>query len=178
MRFRPDDGYSKPTCGDRHGTTGFLLRVRIKKNKVKQAKGDTAINIIKSQSADAANSRTFSIVHGETNSNTSHFLRGGQIDNLISDIAIRNNHQGDAVDNLMNQARDRDIGFSADSSSEAAVRKTCASTSESKKDASPTFDHDKYENLSQDTGYDLPRLKILGRVDIEFNFTSTFQYCK
>ncbi|XP_032669040.1 general transcription factor 3C polypeptide 5 isoform X2 [Odontomachus brunneus] len=185
LRFRPDDGYSKPTCGDRHGTTGFLLRVRIKKNRVNQAKGDTTVNIIKSQSADAANSRTFSIIQGEIDSNMSQFLRGEQIDNLMSDIAVRNNHQGDAVNNLVNQARNQDIGFSVDSSSEAAVR-TCASNlynldtnpPKRKKDASPTFDHDKYENLSQDAGYDLPRLKILGRVDIEFNFTNLcdFQY--
>lgn len=43
-----------------------------------------------------------------------------------------------------------------------------------KKITSFTFNVKKYENLSQDADYELPRLKILGRVDTEFKFTSTF----
>lgn len=33
LRFRPDDGYCKPACGDRHSTSGFLLRVRVKRKR-------------------------------------------------------------------------------------------------------------------------------------------------
>ncbi|XP_012278191.1 general transcription factor 3C polypeptide 5 [Orussus abietinus] len=35
LHFRPGDGYSKPACGNRHETSAFLLRVRIKKKRVK-----------------------------------------------------------------------------------------------------------------------------------------------
>lgn len=192
MRFRPDDGYSKPTCGDRHGTTGFLLRVRIKKNRAKQTKRDsTVVNIVKPQSADAANSREFSSTRGETSSEVSLFLKNGQIDNLISDIAMRNNnHQSNATDNLARQAQDYSVS-PVDFSDEDVATKICANadtrdlysactntdtpnTPKRKKDALPAFNHDKYENLSQDADYNLPRLRILGRVDIEFKFTSTF----
>jgi len=55
LRFRSDDGYSKPTCGDRHSTNGFLLRVRIKKNdKVTQIKNAT-MELIKLKSMDITN---------------------------------------------------------------------------------------------------------------------------
>lgn len=40
------------------------------------------------------------------------------------------------------------------------------------KNKSPSFDKKKYENLSQDLDYSLPKLKVLGKVDTEFRFTS------
>lgn len=43
-----------------------------------------------------------------------------------------------------------------------------------KKNIAPTFDRNKYEDLSQDEQYELPKLKILGRIDTEFQFTSRY----
>ncbi|KAH0946082.1 hypothetical protein HN011_007029 [Eciton burchellii] len=53
LRFRPDDGYCKPTCGDRHNTVGFLLRVRVKKNRVKQTE-DVITKTVKPTSPEKA----------------------------------------------------------------------------------------------------------------------------
>ncbi|XP_014214781.1 general transcription factor 3C polypeptide 5 [Copidosoma floridanum] len=49
---------------------------------------------------------------------------------------------------------------------------------DSGKDKPPSFDREKYENLSKDVDYRLPKLKVLGKVDTEFRFTSLcdFQY--
>ncbi|XP_014472456.1 PREDICTED: general transcription factor 3C polypeptide 5 isoform X2 [Dinoponera quadriceps] len=169
LRFRPDDGYSKPTCGDRHSTTGFLLRIRIKKNK--QAKEDATVN------------------------SQCHLLKDGHTDNLMWSIAVRkDNRQSNTVSDLLVK-QDSDIN-SVHSNNEDVAKKsinaitntidlhhTCVNTdkdsSKRKKDVlSASFDYDKYENLSQDTDYDLPHLKVLGRVDIEFKFTNLcdFQY--
>lgn len=41
-----------------------------------------------------------------------------------------------------------------------------------KENKSPTFDLDKYENLSNDNEYRLPKIKVLGQIDTEFKFTS------
>lgn len=45
-----------------------------------------------------------------------------------------------------------------------------------KRNVLPTFDNSKYENMSKEVDYELPCLKILGRVETEFKFTSMF--CK
>jgi len=107
LRFRPDDGYCKPTCGDRHNTVGFLLRVRVKKNRVKQME-DVVTEIVKPTSPKATTS---------------------QIKDCDSDPA-------QCSTNTISKER-----FSIDN-----------------------------ENLSEDA--ELPRLKILGRVETEFKFTS------
>jgi len=36
------------------------------------------------------------------------------------------------------------------------------------------FNNNKYENLSQRTDYEVPRLKILGRIETEFKFMSIY----
>ncbi|XP_018404151.1 PREDICTED: general transcription factor 3C polypeptide 5 [Cyphomyrmex costatus] len=119
LRFRPDDGYSKPTCGDRHSTNGFLLRVRIKKNKEK----DCNVDFIHCNNKGATEKKC-------------------------------------ATDNRN-------------------IYDTCIDKSLLKKKKNLfTFDNNKYENLSQGIDYEVPRLKILGRIETEFKFTNLcdFQY--
>jgi len=117
LRFRPDDGYCKPTCGDRHNTVGFLLRVRVKKNRVKQTEDVITKMTVKPTSPEKATT--------------------SQIKDCDSDLAH----------------------CSADTISE-------------KKCSKNNVDN---ENLSQDAEFE-PRLKILGRVETEFKFTSMNHY--
>jgi hypothetical protein len=44
LRFRPDDAFSKPACGDRHKTLSLLLKVKVrrKKNKNSQPLGESS----------------------------------------------------------------------------------------------------------------------------------------
>lgn len=163
MRFRPEDGYSKPICGDRHNTTGFLLRVRVKKNRVTQANMTKATKCTDTTSLEATASCN------SKENKTSHLL-DEQI-NSVSNIAIREDGCKDNV--------------SGDAAVEDTVEKNCTadniknvdahedkSSPKRKKNLSLSFDNDRYENLSQETDYELPRLKILGRTETEFKFTS------
>ncbi|XP_033225218.1 general transcription factor 3C polypeptide 5 [Belonocnema kinseyi] len=124
LRFRPDDGYSKPACGDKHTTCGFLLRVRVKKSRVEQANREEA--------------RKNRMPRGE--------VRKTELMTENTDNSEENDKTGESMNPTQNIL--------------------------------PTFDKQKYENLSQDKDYDLPKLKVLGRVDIEFRFTNLcdFQY--
>ncbi|XP_011059580.1 PREDICTED: general transcription factor 3C polypeptide 5 isoform X1 [Acromyrmex echinatior] len=119
LRFRPDDGYSKPTCGDRHSTNGFLLRVRINKNKEK----DCSVNFIHCNNKGAAEKKCAT-------------------DN-------KNLYDTCTDKNLLKRKKNLFI-----------------------------FNNNKYENLSQRTDYEVPRLKILGRIETEFKFANLcdFQY--
>lgn len=168
MRFRPDDGYCKPTCGDRHSTIGFLLRVRIKKNRVIQA---DIIEATKSKCIDTTNledTRSCTIGDKE-NLKTSHLSEDEQI-NSVFNVTMKEDSSKD------------------NTSTEDTVEKKCAadniknldatyedkSSPKRKRNVLPTFDNNRYENFSRETDYELPRLKILGRVETEFKFTSMF----
>ncbi|XP_012220563.2 general transcription factor 3C polypeptide 5 [Linepithema humile] len=184
LRFRPDDGYSKPTCGDRHSTIGFLLRVRIKKNKTTQAE-DVAIENTKIM--DSTNVKATTSCVGEENLDATHLKEQPK---NTSDTK-KDNHEDNAdINNLIDQIHNCNVGSKHSITGDAA-EKNCAtsntknlcdtSTGESlsrKKTTSFTFNDNKYENLSQDADYELPSLKILGRVDTEFKFTNLcdFQY--
>ncbi|KAK7083317.1 General transcription factor 3C polypeptide 5 [Halocaridina rubra] len=39
LRFRPNDVYCKPTCGERHNSTALLLRVVRRRKKKKKPEG-------------------------------------------------------------------------------------------------------------------------------------------
>ncbi|XP_077268995.1 LOW QUALITY PROTEIN: general transcription factor IIIC subunit l(2)37Cd [Temnothorax americanus] len=188
LRFRPDDGYSKPTCGDRHSTNGFLLRVRVKKNKVTQVKSAT-VELVKPTSMDITNSEaTTSRISKDLH--TSH-SDNEQINATFNVTRERDNYEGDiSVDNSTIQEEDRDLD-STHCSEEAAEKKytvdnddknlcdTCVDKNPSRnKKNTFAFDNNKYENLSQETDYEVPYLKILGRIETEFKFTNLcdFQY--
>ncbi|XP_051173248.1 general transcription factor 3C polypeptide 5 [Leptopilina boulardi] len=120
LRFRPEDGYSKPACGDRNNTCGFLLRVRVKKSRAVQVNDNELLQ----------------------QTNTQNTRKHSNVNNSDNDENNKNNPYG-APENIP-----------------------------------PAFDRQKYENLSSDQNYQLPKLKVLGRVDTEFKFTNLcdFQY--
>lgn len=139
LRFRPDDGYCKPTCGDRHQTAGFLLRVRIKKSR--REKIEKAEELNKNVEPQVAKENHSS--HKDENHCT-------------------NDVEDESVHKLTNQIINCS-GTSTESNS---------NNDASSKNVPPTFDRHKYENLSEDAAYQLPKLKVLGRVESEFRFTS------
>ncbi|XP_011874303.1 PREDICTED: general transcription factor 3C polypeptide 5 [Vollenhovia emeryi] len=183
LRFRPDDGYSKPTCGDRHSTNGFLLRVRIKKNKVTQVKS-TTVELVKPTSVDITNSEASTSCIGK-DLHASH-----SEDEQISVARENIDREGNSVVDLVSQEEERSVDPAHCSSEAASAEKVCAAGVEnlcdtcvdkcpSKRNKDTfTFDNNKYENLSKETNYELPRLKILGRIETEFKFTNLcdFQY--
>lgn len=191
LRFRPDDGYSKPTCGDRHSTIGFLLRVRVKKGKreemediVTKATTSKSTNDIRSQTAE------FCVTPNENNPDSMSHSSGDKETNLSNVIVRKKNHKDDATSNFGNRVQ-QDINLTQCSSSQVADEKCANSDTENsydtlidteqsslrkEKNILLNFDSDKYINLSQDADYDLPCLKILGRVDTEFKFTSTLHF--
>ncbi|GAB1862390.1 General transcription factor 3C polypeptide 5 [Camponotus japonicus] len=165
LRFRPDDGYSKPTCGDRHSTIGFLLRVRMKKNRIIKAEMTEAT---KSKCTDTADLKaTASSTINNENLKTFHLLEDEQI-NSISNIVIK---EDSCKDNA-------NIENTADNINKLDGTHENENFPKEKRNVLPTFDNSRYENLSQETDYELPCLKILGRVETEFKFTNLcdFQY--
>ncbi|KAF7417727.1 hypothetical protein HZH68_000380 [Vespula germanica] len=182
LRFRPDDGYSKPTCGDRHSKTAFLLRVRVKKNRVNKVQenmktSETNINVdsIKNEFRNVSlNDNSL-----KDKGNQSDIQNHGELkkDSIVIDLVEK-------IQNCNVSTKSNTESSSKVPSSE--ICKTISDTSvdigkhlvKGKKNIAPTFDRNKYEDLSQDEQYELPKLKILGRIDTEFQFTNLcdFQY--
>ena len=138
LRFRPDDGYCKPACGDKHQTSGFLLRIRIKKSR--REKVEKEAESIHEKQSSCQNQKKESGV---------------------------NNSEEESVNKLTNEIMNCSI--------ESQSSKQSNQNNVSDKNQPPTFDRDKYENLSEDVEYELPKLKVLGRVETEFRFTSKFK---
>ncbi|KAL6422616.1 hypothetical protein ACFW04_010683 [Cataglyphis niger] len=156
LRFRPDDGYSKPACGDRHSTIGFLLRVRIKKNRVTQADITEAT---KSKCTDITNVEATASCIIDSKENFKTTVKENSCKNNVSiEDTVERRHTADDIKNF-------------DGAHEESSPKR-------KKNVLCTFDNNKYENLSEKIDYELPCLKILGRVETEFKFTNLcdFQY--
>lgn len=173
MRFRPDDGYSKPTCGDRHNTIGFLLRVRMKKNRVTKA---DMIEATKSKYMDITDLKaTASSITNEKNFKTFHLLEDEQI-NSLSNITMKDDSCKDNA-NIENTVEEN---CTADNINNLDGTYENENSLKRKRNVLSTFDNNRYENLSQETDYELPYLKILGRVETEFKFTSMFynKLCK
>jgi len=187
LRFRPDDGYSKPTCGDRHSTNGFLLRVRIKKNnKVTQVKNVT-MELIKLKSMDITNLKVTPPYISKEDLDIFH-PKNEQINATFNIARKKNIHEDNiCVDNLINQEKDctQNVNSKHRNNEEAAEKKyatdnknlydICIDKSPSRKKKNIfTFDNNKYKNLFQETDYKVPCLKILGKIETEFKFTSMF----
>lgn len=165
LRFRPDDVYCKPTCGDRHNTNGFLLRVRIKKGKsAKEPKGK--LN-------DTSNMN----LNDQTSGNASDSSKKAQEEQLVTELV-------DQVQSCSVSTSDDTHSSHKDLSSKAETESKDSqnvlldtsdiSSPKTKENIMPTFDRNKYQNLSEDKDYELPELKVLGKVDTEFRFTSTW----
>ncbi|OXU20449.1 hypothetical protein TSAR_014419 [Trichomalopsis sarcophagae] len=153
LRFRPDDGYCKPACGDRHQTAGFLLRIRIKKSRRKNLENTQVDDKLeKEPNAKVANGHDSSQSgknEKSTNSPEEEIVKN-LTDQITNDSAKQENPQEPTTNHNDNDDKNK----------------------------SPTFDRNKYENLADDKDYELPKLKVLGRVDTEFRFTNLcdFQY--
>lgn len=103
-----------------------------------------------------------------------------QINATVNISREKNNPEGNV--NLINQEDDRNVDSMHCSNEEAAEKKYAADDENlyasvdknpsKKKKKGFTFDNNKYENLSQETDYEVPHLKILGRIETEFHFTS------
>lgn len=178
LRFRPDDDYSKPTSGDRNLTTAFLLRVRVKKNrgkKVQESMQEMDEEFIQNKINDV--SLSDSDVKQKSNQNdNANDHEEFEKDNVVNDLAKQ-------IQNCNVSIKQNSERFSKVSSSETGRSTNDTLDNEKnlakgKKNIAPTFDRNKYEDLSQDEEYELPKLKILGRIDTEFQFTSLcdFQY--
>lgn len=131
---------------------------------------------------DTSLKATTSFVNNE-DPHTSH-SKNEEIDATFNVAREKNNHEDNvSTGNLVNQEKDCSVD-STHCSSEETVKKKCAIDDKSLDntcvDKSPskrkknvfTFDNNKYENLSQETNYEVPRLKILGKIETEFKFTS------
>lgn len=163
LKFRPDDAFSKPTCGDRYNTKGFLLRVRVKKLRVKKVEEAEADRMKKNVNKDSVQESKV-----QDNINTTQVSETGNIESQ------RNKDEEQVISELADQVEDCSVNNSDDivDPLQTDLGKT------KKKDIPPTFDRNKFEDLSKDEEYELPKLKVLGRVDMEFKFTNLcdFQY--
>lgn len=177
LRFRPDDVYCKPACGDRHKTVGFLLRVRVKKSKAEKAREAEA----KQQKAEFIDFANLSI--SETDKDNANAVSSSGRDDSSHTV----DKDQERINELANRVENCSVG-TADVSDDASKNLPSASgknsqdsdksSSETKKNTLPTFDRNKYEDLAKDDGYELPELKVLGQVDTEFKFKNLcdFQY--
>ncbi|XP_012153767.2 general transcription factor IIIC subunit l(2)37Cd isoform X2 [Megachile rotundata] len=185
LRFRPDDVYCKPTCGDRHNTNGFLLRVRIKR---RSKETDASQASEPSTSSANINNETDNKTNDKTNK---HFSK---MPDMSQSCDIRNTNKDkdeQLVSELVNQVQSCSVKSSDDICSSHNLFSEIESkespnvsidtgdtTSPKPKNIMPTFDRNKYQDLSDDKDYQLPELTVLGKVNTEFRFTNLcdFQY--
>jgi len=139
----------------------------MKKNRIIKAEMTEAM---KSKCTDTADLKaTASSTINNENLKTFHLLEDEQI-NSISNIVIK---EDSCKDNA-------NIENTADNINKLDGTHENENFPKEKRNVLPTFDNSRYENLSQETDYELPCLKILGRVETEFKFTSMFcnKLCK
>ncbi|XP_076221221.1 general transcription factor IIIC subunit l(2)37Cd isoform X2 [Nomia melanderi] len=162
LKFRPDDTYCKPTCGDRYNTKGFLLRVRVKKSRLKKVE-ETKVKRTE-QNVDVTNVQSNEVQHN---------INAIQ----LSDTEDTEKHEKKSEEQVMSELADRVESCSVNALDDIADPEQ-SDPMKTEKNIPPTFEGNKYEDLSKDEEYELPKLKVLGRVDMEFKFTNLcdFQY--
>ncbi|KAF7990553.1 hypothetical protein HCN44_000358 [Aphidius gifuensis] len=150
LRFRPSDTYCKPACGDRHEMTGFLLRIRTKKSRVQ------AINQASLQKQHLE-FRKLEPVPLPSNPELRKTLEDleNQIKNCSVDPIINHQERRSTLEDKKTEKTGFPYG-----------KRPLPD------DILPTFDKNKYEDLSNDVHYELPKLKILGRIETEYKFTN------
>ncbi|KAI4484588.1 hypothetical protein M0804_007154 [Polistes exclamans] len=180
LRFRPNDGYTKPACGDRHSKMAFLLRVRVKKHRIdkvqenaQKSNDNTNVETMKNVMENMSLSNNSSKSNVEHNDIQNEQQEDSKKDNIVTDLVKQ-------IQNC-NLSTMTDIESSSKESSNKIsdiLPDANKNFSEEKQNIKPTFDRNKYEDLSQDEQYELPKLKILGRIDTEFQFNNLcdFQY--
>lgn len=181
LRFRPDDIFCKPTCGDRHNTNGFLLRIRIKKSRVKKAEEAEAKRQRKS-SRSTMNVNDSSIGDNENTENSVDNVNlpqtrdnKGQQEQLMTELIDQvQSCSFSTLDDPVPGSSHRVYSENNEDLLDQSLDTNEVNLSKNKKDIPPTFDRNKYEDLSEDNDYTLPKLQILGQVDTEFRFTSMY----
>ena len=155
LRFRPSDGYSKPACGDRHQTAGFLLRVRVKKSQIQKIE----------ESAAKANE----------NENFNGPFDLSKLDELLGDLGkgidssetddekIRTDQSN--LENLMSTVKNNYNSRPVNKNENRVLRIQEKSVDKNEKDSATSGYKDDYQ---------LPKVKVLGRVETEFKFQSKF----
>ncbi|XP_074098001.1 general transcription factor IIIC subunit l(2)37Cd [Cotesia typhae] len=160
LKLRVSDVYCKPACGDRHEVSGFLLRIRVKKSRIKkvtelakQKEVENYRNLTPAMPRDLSKQNSIDNFDREEIKRLSKELRN-------CEIYAQQNRSKTAGGNEKNQSLIDEL--SGDSSKNIPLKFSC----------------NKMEDLSNETDYKLPKLKILGRVVMEFKFTSLidFQY--
>lgn len=163
LRFRPDDGYCKPACGDRHQTAGFLLRIRVKKSRIKKVEEAEILNNEKKEKEKEKEKEKKKEKEEEKEKEKE---KETEENHSSHENENENESTNNAEDESVNKLSHQIITFDLTTESNSDVLD---------KNVPPSFEKNKYENLSEDTEYQLPKLKVLGRVDSEFRFTSMFK---
>ncbi|XP_076625514.1 general transcription factor IIIC subunit l(2)37Cd [Colletes latitarsis] len=185
LKFRPEEPYCKPACGDRYNTKGFLLRVRIKKSRIKK------IEETERKQMEERSTRTMDLKNDQNNINEQNNM-DTQDTELEYNYTENKDQEEQIITNLVDQIQGcsvstlDDVGDSSRKIlSSGSIKDSHALSTDNntqftkhKKNIMPTFDRAKYEDLSEDKDYELPKLKILGRIDTEFRFRNLcdFQY--
>ncbi|KZC07299.1 General transcription factor 3C polypeptide 5, partial [Dufourea novaeangliae] len=163
LKFRPNDSYCKPTCGDKYNTKGFLLRVRVKKSRVKKAEENEAKRTEKHVNSSATESNGV-----QCNVNIEHSLDTENIETQEDKC-----QEEQVISELTDQVQSCSVN-----AQDETANPNQSSLTNVKTNMLPTYEPNKYEDLSKDEDYELPKLKVLGRVDTEFRFANLcdFQY--
>ncbi|XP_066599011.1 general transcription factor 3C polypeptide 5 isoform X2 [Prorops nasuta] len=187
LRFRPDDGYCKPACGDRHNTTAFLLKVTIKKSRVNEVIGKTqgtnnaAVAVELADMDISSNNDTSiqtkvnktSVELNQKFANNSEMMETECLDHSLTELV-------DGMQNCNTSSKVDLLDFSEKKETNSKLEPNCLPNClrDDKKNIRPIFDNKKYEDLSKSSNYELPKVKILGKVETEFRFTNLcdFQY--
>lgn len=162
LRFRPDDGYCKPACGDRHQTAGFLLRIRVKKSRREKLEV-SHLNGTTSNTKPVSLSNCNPKLESKSNGNPESITDKEKHSSQGNESKCTNGVEDESVNKLTDEIIDCTV-------SPKKTSKGCINTNKM-----PTFDRNKYEDLSEDAKYQLPKLKVLGRVDSEFRYSSMFR---
>ena len=190
LRFRPDDVYCKPTCGDRYNTKGFLLRVRVKKSRVKKVEEFEAKVTEKQSTVTKSTDNAQSDNNVQNNGDTAQSPDTQGAESRDANAESKNQERviselADQVQSCSVSSFDCTPGPSHKNLFPEGIKDfqdlsidNDTNFTKNKKNIPPTFDRNKYEDLSEDRDYELPKLKVLGRVDTEFRFTNLcdFQY--
>ncbi|KAK0088056.1 hypothetical protein PV326_004954 [Microctonus aethiopoides] len=170
LRFRPSDGYCKPACGDRHEVSGFLLRIRVKKSRIEKteevSKAREPPDYRDLISAMSNNGRVTDKLTNETNNS-----------NINTEMKDLDTEKQISIDND-NEKQNESKNINDSNREKSLTKTTLPFGRQCDKNMPPTFDRHKYEDLSNDKDYTLPKLKVIGRVSTEFRFTGLcdFQY--
>ncbi|XP_043279585.1 general transcription factor 3C polypeptide 5 [Venturia canescens] len=170
LRFRPQDGYRKPTCGDKHETAGFLIRVRVKKSLVQHMEKMEMIterdnvkfhgpyDIEQLDQLLGPLGREFTSGENNTGETSENQKMQRPSCKAKTDVPEKNNYS-ESGSELNIQER----GILYTKNSEKSV-------DHNSKDSIENGATKSFEDFSKDDSYQVPDAKVIGRVETEFDF--------